>query len=87
MQVRGMQGRGMQGRGKQANVGDHLRVHSNTVGSPDRIAEIVEVRGEHGTPPYLVRFPDGHQTLVFPGPDSVVERSRTRSRLSRRFLG
>jgi hypothetical protein len=34
-----------------------------------------------------VRFPDGHETLVFPGPDSVVEHSKAGPRLSRRFLG
>jgi hypothetical protein len=57
----------------QATTGDRLHVHSHTVGVRDRIAEIVEVRGQGGTPPYLVRFPDGHQSLIFPGPDSVVE--------------
>ncbi|BCB86823.1 DUF1918 domain-containing protein [Phytohabitans suffuscus] len=57
----------------QATVGDHLHVHSNSVGTSDRIAEILEVRGTDGQPPYLVRFPDGHESLVFPGPDSVVE--------------
>ena len=31
------------------------------------------MRGSKGGPPYLVRFPDGHETLVFPGPDCVVE--------------
>jgi hypothetical protein len=57
----------------QATVGDRLHVHSNTVGASDRIPEIVEVRGADGQPPYLVRFPDGHESLMFPGPDCVVE--------------
>lgn len=57
----------------QATVGDRLHVHSNVVGARDRVGEIVEVRGHEGAPPYLVRFPDGHETLVFPGPDCVVE--------------
>ena len=57
----------------QATVGDRLHVHSNVVGARDRVGEIVEVRGSEGRPPYLVRFPDGHETLVFPGPDCVVE--------------
>jgi hypothetical protein len=34
----------------------------------------VEVRGDNGGPPYLVRYPDGHEGLVFPGPDCVIER-------------
>jgi hypothetical protein len=62
----------------QAIVGDRLHVHSNTVGDPDKIALIVEVRGDNGAPPYLVRFPDGHETLVFPGSDCVVETSTRR---------
>lgn len=57
----------------QATVGDRLHVHSNAVGARDRIAEIIEVRGSKGGPPYLVRFPDGRETLIFPGPDCVVE--------------
>ena len=57
-----------------AQTGDRLHVHGRNVGNPDHVGEIVEVRGADGGPPYLVRFPDGHETLVFPGPDCVVER-------------
>jgi hypothetical protein len=57
----------------QASVGDRLHVHSHTVGERDRVGEIIEVRGEAGRPPYVVRFPDGRENLVYPGPDSVVE--------------
>jgi Domain of unknown function (DUF1918) len=57
----------------QAAVGDRLHIHGHSVGDPDRIGEIVEVRGKAGEPPYLVRFSDGHTRLVFPGPDAVVE--------------
>jgi hypothetical protein len=59
--------------GMQATIGDRLHVHGRTVGSTDRLAEIIEVRGADGNPPYLVRFPDGHESLVYPGPDCVVE--------------
>ena len=57
----------------QAMVGDWLRVRGHTVGQRDHTAEIIEVRGKDGAPPYLVRFPDGHESLVFPGPDASVE--------------
>ncbi|HLT12346.1 MAG TPA: DUF1918 domain-containing protein [Micromonosporaceae bacterium] len=57
----------------RANVGDRLHVHSHTVGAQDRVGTIVEVRGQDGAPPYLVRFPDGQESLIFPGPDAVVE--------------
>jgi len=33
---------------------------------------VIEVRGEDGAPPYLVRYDDGHEGLVFPGTDCQV---------------
>jgi len=57
----------------QATVGDRLHVHSHVVGAHDKIGEIIEVRGENGAPPYMVRFSDGHESLVYPGPDCVIE--------------
>jgi hypothetical protein len=62
----------------QAAVGDRLHVHGNIVGHPDRTGEIVEVRGAGGEPPYLVRFDDGHTSLVFPGPDAIIEHPHTK---------
>lgn len=56
-----------------ATKGDRLLVHGKNVGLADRHGEIIEVRGDNGAPPYLVRFEDGHERLVYPGPDSVVE--------------
>ncbi len=58
----------------RAEVGDRLHVHGRVVGSPDHLAEIIEVRGPDGAPPYLVRSEDGHESLVFPGADASVER-------------
>ena len=57
----------------QALVGDRLHVHGKHVGNADQLGEIIEVRGTDGAPPYVVRYPDGHESLVFPGPDCVVE--------------
>ncbi|MBB5928976.1 hypothetical protein FHS34_004446 [Streptomyces echinatus] len=42
------------------------------MGQHDRTAEIIEVLGMDGGPPYRVRFEDGHETLMSPGPDTVV---------------
>jgi Domain of unknown function (DUF1918) len=64
----------------QAVVGDRLHVHGSIVGQPERMGEIVDVRGAGGEPPYLVRFEDGHTALVFPGPDSVIEHPRRKGR-------
>jgi hypothetical protein len=57
----------------QATVGDRLHMHGRTVGVRERTAEIIDIRGEHGQPPYLLRFEDGHESLMYPGPDCVVE--------------
>jgi hypothetical protein len=58
----------------KASVGDRLHLHGHTVGDPDRTGTVMEVRGPDGAPPYLVRFTDGHESLVFPGPDATVHR-------------
>ncbi|WP_017976677.1 DUF1918 domain-containing protein [Actinopolyspora halophila] len=57
----------------KAATGERLYVHSRTVEQPDRAGVILEVRGENGEPPYLVRFDDGHERLVYPGGDCEVE--------------
>ena len=57
----------------QAEVGDRLVVEGIHVGDPRRLGEIVEVRHEDGSPPYLVRWPDGSEGLVFPGTEAHVE--------------
>ncbi|MFI2609140.1 DUF1918 domain-containing protein [Kitasatospora sp. NPDC018619] len=56
-----------------AAVGDQLHIHSRSVGMADQKGEIVEVRGADGAPPYVVRFEDGHEGLVYPGPDCNIE--------------
>lgn len=62
----------------RAEVGDRLHVHGRVVGVPDQTSEIIEVRGRDGAPPYLVRHDDGHEALVFPGTDAMVEPPRSR---------
>lgn len=59
----------------KAAVGDRIVVHSAHVDQPSRAGQVVEVRSPDGAPPYLVRWDDGHEALVFPGPDAVVETS------------
>lgn len=56
----------------RAQVGDTLVAESNRVDSPARQGEIVEVRGDDGAPPYVVRWGDGHEGLVYPGGDAHV---------------
>jgi len=65
----------------KANAGDMLVVRGHHLGEPDRMGEILEVHGAEGGPPFVVRWDDdGHQGLVFPGPDAAVERPHTAPR-------
>ena len=62
----------------QANVGDRLVIKGHHVGEPDRDAEILEVRGDDGGPPFFVRWADdGHEGLFFPGPTRRSSTSHT----------
>lgn len=55
-----------------ANVGDWLIAQSRTDHAHARRAEILEV-GKDGLPPFTVRWTDdGHEAIVFPGPDASV---------------
>lgn len=56
----------------KAQVGDRLVVESNHVDAPRREGEVLEVRGEDGGPPFVVRWSDGHEGVVYPGPDAHV---------------
>ncbi len=57
-----------------AKVGDRLVIKNLHVGEAVRDGEILEVRHEDGSPPYTVRWEDtGHVSLVFPGPDAVIQ--------------
>jgi hypothetical protein len=62
----------------EARVGDHIVVHSTHQGEPERTGEVLEVRGESGGPPYLVKWsPDGHEGLFFPAGSCNVVRQTT----------
>lgn len=56
----------------QAKVGDRLVVESNTAEVHRREGQVLEVHGDDGAPPYLVRWADDHEGLVYPGPDAHV---------------
>ncbi|HYA67951.1 MAG TPA: DUF1918 domain-containing protein [Acidimicrobiales bacterium] len=58
----------------KARVGDMIVIRGHHQGEPDRKGEIIEVHGEAGGPPFVVRWDDsGHDVLVFPGPDAAIE--------------
>ena len=61
----------------QAAIGDRLHVHSKAVGHAEHLAAVIEIHGKNGEPPYRVRYDDGHEALIFPGPDCTVEHAES----------
>ena len=59
-----------------AKPGDVLIGESQTGGPRQRQATILEGRSSDGSPPYLVRWGDGHEGLVYPGPDAHITAAR-----------
>ncbi|MEY9968424.1 hypothetical protein ABIA33_006508 [Streptacidiphilus sp. MAP12-16] len=62
-----------------AAVSDRIHIKGTHVGDHEQIGEVLEVRGAQGEPPYLVRFDDGHEGLIYPGPDCTVEIHRAQT--------
>ena len=62
----------------QAQVGDELTVKGHHQGDEDRHCEIIQVIGADGAPPYLARWPDGHESLfcIRPVPRSAIAQDR-----------
>jgi len=56
----------------EAQVGDRITMAAEHVGQSTREGTIVEVMGEAGGPPYVVRWADGHTGMIHPGPGSVL---------------
>ena len=62
-----------------ASPGDRLVIGPHHLGGQGRDGEILEVRGDDGGPPFLVRWEDsGRISLLYPGSDAHVERTARR---------
>jgi hypothetical protein len=61
----------------RAEAGDELVVRGRHVGDADRTGTIIEIHGHGGTPPYLVRWEDGHESVFTPSSDTHVEHRPT----------
>jgi len=57
----------------RAETGDEIVARGRHVGDEDRKGVIIEVHGEGGAPPYLVRWENGHESVFMPSSDSLVE--------------
>jgi hypothetical protein len=56
----------------RAHAGDHIILAPVTVDGPIRDGEVIEARGPDDSAPFLVRWSDGHDGLIYPGPGSVL---------------
>lgn len=60
----------------KAHAGDRLILAGARVGDARRVGIILEVQHADGSPPYRVRWlVDGHEGLIYPGPDARIEPS------------
>lgn len=57
----------------RAAPGDRLVVQAHHQGEPERDGEILEVHGEDGAPPYLVRWEGGTTTMLYPESDVSIQ--------------
>jgi len=57
----------------KAQVGDRIILAARRVDDPVRDGEVLEVKGSDGSPPYTIRWSDGHTGLVYPGPGAVMK--------------
>jgi hypothetical protein len=58
----------------KAEKGDRLVIRGHRVGEHERVAIVLEAKGDAGDPPFLVKWlDDEHEGLFFPGSDAVIE--------------
>jgi hypothetical protein len=58
----------------RAQPGDRLVIKGHHVGELERDAEVLEVLGQHGGPPFLVRWADdGRVSRLYPSSDAYVQ--------------
>ena len=53
--------------------GDVVRIGGRQVGDRGRTGRIVAVLGEEGHPHYVVRWEDGHESILYPGEGITIE--------------
>ena len=56
----------------QVQIGDRLVLPPRVVGGDVRSAIVAEVLGENGSPPFVLRWEDGSETVVYPSSAAYV---------------
>ena len=63
----------------KARIGDHLVVAAPHTSAATRDGEVLEARGPDGGPPYVVRWSDGHDGVLYPGPGALLRVTHPRA--------
>lgn len=63
----------------EVHKGDHLIIEGRKIGQGHRTGEITRVEGSASSPRMWVRWEDGHESLLMPGPGIRVETKRGKS--------
>jgi hypothetical protein len=61
----------------EAHRGDVVEVSGRRVGDPGRVGELLEVLGAREHPHYLVRWEDGHESVLYPGEGTTIRQKVT----------
>jgi len=56
----------------RTNVGDRVRIHGRAVGMAERTGQVIEIRGPDDHQLLVVRFDDGHESILSPGSDCEI---------------
>lgn len=62
---------------KELTVGKRVAVTRHRVGARRRRGEVLEVIAERGHERCRIRWDDGEESIVYPGPDVTIERQQT----------
>lgn len=57
---------------RSAEPGDLVKTAGRRVGDPGRTGEIIAVLGEEEHLHYLVRWEDGHESILYPGEGTTI---------------
>jgi hypothetical protein len=55
----------------KAEIGDEVTVKGRYPGS-ERHGEVIDVLGDDGSPPYLISWIDGYESLFYPSDNTIV---------------
>ena len=56
----------------KAKPGDRIVIAPTTINGVVRDGEVLEARGPDGTPPFRVRWSDGHEGIIYPGVGATI---------------